>query len=99
MTRTICFGKASEEKKTIHQTVLGAQKKAIAFLNSQLSTLNSVPASAVDGEARNYILMQERPSIPHSLGHGIGLEVHEAPSLSPKSKDELKEGMVFSIEP
>ena len=99
MTRTICFGKATEEKKKIHQTVLEAQEKAISFLNSQFSTLNSVPASEVDGEARNYIITQERPSIPHSLGHGIGLEVHEAPNLSPRSKDELKEGMVFSIEP
>ncbi len=35
----------------------------------------------------------------HSLGHGTGLEIHELPNLSPKSKDELKDGMVFSIEP
>ncbi|MBI2086472.1 M24 family metallopeptidase [Candidatus Daviesbacteria bacterium] len=33
------------------------------------------------------------------MGHGIGLKVHEHPSVSPKSKDELIEGMVFSIEP
>lgn len=35
----------------------------------------------------------------HSLGHGTGLEIHELPNLSPKSKDILKDGMVFSIEP
>ncbi len=35
----------------------------------------------------------------HSLGHGVGLEVHEAPRLSPKSTDILENGMVFSIEP
>jgi Xaa-Pro aminopeptidase len=35
----------------------------------------------------------------HSLGHGTGLEIHELPNLSPKSKDVLKNGMVFSIEP
>jgi len=35
----------------------------------------------------------------HSLGHGTGLEIHELPNLSPKSKDVLKDGMVFSIEP
>ncbi len=35
----------------------------------------------------------------HSLGHGTGLEIHELPNLSPDSKDELKNGMVFSIEP
>jgi Xaa-Pro aminopeptidase len=35
----------------------------------------------------------------HSLGHGTGLEIHELPNLSPKSKDIMKDGMVFSIEP
>lgn len=35
----------------------------------------------------------------HSLGHGTGLEIHELPNLSPKSKDVLTDGMVFSIEP
>jgi Xaa-Pro aminopeptidase len=99
MTRTICLGKASEEKKKIHQTVLDAQSKAIEFLNSQLSTFNSVPASEADRAARDFILSKDYPSIPHSLGHGIGLEVHESPSLSTKSNSELKEGMVFSIEP
>ena len=35
----------------------------------------------------------------HSLGHGIGLDVHEYPTLSPKKDDELEDGMVFSVEP
>ena len=39
------------------------------------------------------------PTIPHSLGHGIGIEVHESPRLGPTSKDMLQVGMVFSIEP
>ncbi len=56
-------------------------------------------ASILDKTAREYILSLGYPSIPHNLGHGIGLEVHEAPGLSPKSKDKLKNGMVFSIEP
>lgn len=56
-------------------------------------------ASEVDKIAREYILSQGFPSIPHSLGHGIGLAVHESPSLSPASKDILDNGMVFSIEP
>ena len=35
----------------------------------------------------------------HSLGHGVGLEIHEGPTISPNSPAVLKEGMVFSIEP
>ncbi|HUD44809.1 MAG TPA: aminopeptidase P family protein [Patescibacteria group bacterium] len=60
---------------------------------------NIVNAADLDHIARQHIISQGYPSIPHSLGHGIGLEVHEAPSLSPNSIDELKEGMVFSLEP
>lgn len=104
MSRTICLGKASDEKKEIHQTVLEAQNKAVESLNSLLFTLTSkqskpIEASIIDNTARSHIISQEYPSIPHSIGHGIGLEVHEAPSLSRTSKDQLKEGMVFSIEP
>jgi Xaa-Pro aminopeptidase len=103
MTRTVCFGKATDEKKKIHQTVLEAQEKAASFLNSQLSSIVSgakaIHASELDEVARKHITDKGYPTIPHSLGHGIGLEVHEAPSLSPRSKDELKNGMVFSIEP
>lgn len=58
-----------------------------------------IKAMEVDRVARQYIISQGYPSIPHSLGHGIGLEVHEPPSLSPVSKQFLSDGMVFSIEP
>lgn len=64
-----------------------------------LSNNNAILASEVDKVARDYIVSQGYPSIPHSLGHGIGIAVHESPRLSPTSKDILEEGMVFSIEP
>ncbi len=67
--------------------------------SSRLRSNNNLEASEVDKVARDYIIFQNFPSIPHSLGHGIGLEVHETPHLSPKSKDVLKNGMVFSLEP
>lgn len=60
---------------------------------------NKSVALNVDKVAREHIISQGYPTIPHSLGHGIGIQVHEAPTLSPTSKDELAEGMVFSIEP
>lgn len=58
-----------------------------------------INARDIDRVAREYIESQGYPTIPHSVGHGIGLEVHEAPSLSPRSKDKLVPGMVFSVEP
>ena len=60
---------------------------------------SSIKASDVDAVARRHITSQGFPTIPHSLGHGIGIDVHEPPRLSRKSKDILKEGIVFSIEP
>ncbi len=66
-------------------------------LNSSQSKL--IQTSDVDKAARDYIISQGYPSIPHSLGHGIGLEVHELPTLSPVSKQRLENDMVFSIEP
>ncbi len=93
MTRTVYFGRAPQEFKKIHETVLEAQKLAIAKINHQ------VIASEIDKTARNYILKQNYPNIIHSVGHGIGLEVHENPHISPNSKEVLKNGMIFSIEP
>ena len=103
MTRTVCFGKANDEKRKVYETVIAAQQRAIETLNSKLLTLNSVfkpiPTSLIDQAARSYITSKCFDTIPHSLGHGIGLEVHETPRLSPKSLDQLENGMVFSIEP
>lgn len=99
MTRTIIFGKASEKQKKIYRTVLETQKRAVDFINIQIKLGKQVRAKEVDKVAREYIKSKGYLDIPHSLGHGIGLEVHEHPSLSPKSKDILKNGMVFSIEP
>lgn len=100
MTRTIFFGNASAEFKRIYQTVLDAQTKAIEYINSQLLIVNGQWfARDIDKIARDYIIKQGFPSIIHSVGHGIGIEVHEAPHLSPMSKDIIKPGMVFSVEP
>lgn len=93
MTRTIFYGKPSDKQKKMHKVVLEAQQKAAALVKG------NILASEVDKVARQYILDQGYPYIPHSLGHGIGYSVHEAPSLYPKSKDILEEGQVFSIEP
>ncbi len=99
MTRTIFLGKATNEQKKAYHTVLSAQQKAINSLNHNLKNNLETNASDIDKISREYILEQGYPNIPHSLGHGIGLQVHESPGLSPKSKDILKNNIVFSIEP
>lgn len=99
MTRTIFFGSPDNKKKNIYKTVLESQEKAVEFITKCLIQKRSIRTSDVDKLSRSYIKLRKYPSIPHSLGHGIGLQVHERPSLSPKSKESLKEGMVFSIEP
>ncbi|MEK7617374.1 MAG: Xaa-Pro peptidase family protein [Patescibacteria group bacterium] len=99
MTRTVFFGEPSDKQKKMYEVVLEAQKKAVRFIESCLKSGKQVKAAEVDKAAREYILSKGFPSIPHSLGHGVGLEIHENPHLSPKSKDILKMGMVFSIEP
>ena len=99
MTRTVFFGTPDKKQKDIYETVLEAQKRAIDFINYSIKMGKKILAKDVDSVSRKYIISEGFKSIPHSLGHGIGLEVHESPHLSPKSKDILKEGMVFSIEP
>lgn len=99
MTRTIFFGKPDDKQRKMYEVVLEAQQKAVDFVNFSVKTGKIVKASDVDKVAREYIKSKGFPDIPHSLGHGIGLEVHEHPSLSPKSHDILKMEMAFSIEP
>jgi len=99
MTRTVFFGKASQKQKKIYNTVYEAQQRAIAFIARELERKGFTEAASADKVARESIIKKGYATIPHSLGHGIGLEVHEHPRLSPKSKDKLKSGMVFSIEP
>lgn len=97
MTRTVFFGNPSKKQKKIYETVMGAQREAVEKLKIRGS--GDIMGFEVDKAARDYILSRDYPSIPHSLGHGVGVEVHEHPFLSPKSKETLKNGMVFSIEP
>lgn len=99
MTRTVFFGKPLEKQNRIYQIVLESQQKAIDYINKAIKSGAKVMAAKVDKLARDYITSKGYSTIPHSVGHGIGLEVHEHPSLSPKSKEILERGMVFSIEP
>jgi Xaa-Pro aminopeptidase len=94
MTRTIFIGKPADELKEIYRIVLNAQKKAIDGIVSGMSGFEA------DRIARDIISKRGYGSnFGHSLGHGVGIEVHENPRLSVISRNILKDGMVFSVEP
>jgi len=90
-TRTII---KTEEEEEILSIVLEAQKKAIETIKP------GVKASYIDKVARNVIEdYGYGDNFIHSTGHGVGLEIHEKPSLSPKSDEKLEKGMVVTVEP
>ena len=94
MTRTVIIGKPSERQKAIYNTVLDAQTKAIESIKP------NTHCKDIDNKARSYICKQGFGKyFGHGLGHGVGLEIHETPSLSPKSDSKLLPGMVVTIEP
>jgi len=96
MTRTLLTKQNSDRAKKIYQTVLEAQQKAIEAVNSEKLIVNS---SEIAKNVDNYLVSKGFKPVPHGLGHGIGLEVHELPHLSPKSHEQLQKGMIFTIEP
>lgn len=93
MTRTVCIGKADGDMKKLYNTVLTAQKSALEFLKA------GVKCSDADKIARDIIDKDYKDCFGHSLGHGVGLEIHEQPNLSPSSPKILTYGNVVTVEP
>jgi Xaa-Pro dipeptidase len=94
MTRTFTAGKPSEKQRKIYETVKLAQQKAFTAIKP------GIPAKEVDAAARQTIEAAGYGEFfVHNLGHGVGLEIHEAPTLSPESKDILTDSNVITDEP
>lgn len=94
MTRTVYLGKQDDQFKKIYDIVLSAQLTAENLIAS------GVTGDEADGYARKIIDdAGYGETFGHSLGHGIGLFVHELPRLSKGQKNILEDGMVFSVEP
>jgi Xaa-Pro aminopeptidase len=94
MTRTIFIGEPKKELARIYDIVKKAQQAALDGIKSGMSGYDA------DKIARDIIAENGyEEAFGHSLGHGVGLEIHEEPRLSEKSEDILKDGMVFSVEP
>lgn len=96
ITRTFLFGddKKHEDFKKAYNAVLTAH----TLVKEKL--VSGMTGKQADAIARDYLTSQGYGELfTHSLGHGIGLNVHERPSLSPKGEQALCDGMVFSDEP
>ena len=94
ITRTFIASKATEKQARIYDAVKLAHQKALEIIKPK------VAACEVDGVARRVIEQAGYGEFfVHNLGHGVGLEVHEAPILSPDSKDILAAGNVVTDEP
>ena len=96
MTRTVMIGRADTEQKRLYETVLTAQKAALD------AAAGGVGCAALDKIARDIIHgAGYEGCFGHSLGHGVGIDVHEAPSLSFRAPDSalLTPGHVVSCEP
>lgn len=96
MTRTIVIGKADDDMKLLYNTVLRAHLEAMAYLK------DGADAGEADKIARDIIDSYPlfKGSFGHSLGHAVGLLVHESPGLSPKAfGKKLCTGQVVTVEP
>jgi Xaa-Pro aminopeptidase len=94
MTRTLVVGAPTVQQRAVYEIVLRAQEAAIAAAKAGLrcAELDRVARTIIEDACYG-------PQFGHSLGHGVGLGVHEQPRISSKSDQVLKPGMVITIEP
>ncbi len=94
LTRTVMVGKANDTFTEVYQIVLNAQLSAIENIREGMT------GGEADAISRDIITKAGYgDAFGHSLGHGVGLAVHENPRVGPNSRDVLQDGMVFTIEP
>lgn len=92
ITRTVCVGPPSDEVKEAYELVRRAQDTAISMIKPGVS------CKELDAEVRSFFGLRADLFI-HGLGHGLGIEVHESPTINARSQEVLKKGMVITIEP
>lgn len=94
MTRTVVSSSATSRHEEVYFTVLQAQQQALASIKP------GALCREIDAVAREVISQAGYGEyFGHGLGHGVGLEIHESPTLNPRSEQRLEEGMVVTVEP
>lgn len=94
MTRTVFVGKPSDRDRDLYSAVQEAQQAAVDAVRA------GVTAGEVDAAARNTLKKRKLAKFfTHSTGHGVGLEIHEAPRIASGQTEPLTAGMVITIEP
>ncbi|MBI4064856.1 aminopeptidase P family protein [Candidatus Gottesmanbacteria bacterium] len=104
MTRVVFVGKPKDEWVKAYEVVLTAQQCALKYLHlkgikAHLPGGVWASGAQLDRIARKIIERGGWPAYPHSLGHGVGLDIHEAPRLTIKKDHKLKPYMVITVEP
>jgi Xaa-Pro aminopeptidase len=94
MTRTVHLGRAGNDEQFAYDAVLGAQQAAVDRVRAGVS------CAEVDEAARSVLRRAKLAKyFTHSTGHGVGIEIHEAPRIGAKQTQVLEPGMVITIEP
>ena len=93
LTRVLATRNISPKLEQVYTVVLRAQEQALCAVRP------GVPAQDVDAAARRVIAEAGFGDFAHGLGHGVGLQIHEAPAVRPNSPAPLQAGMVLTIEP
>jgi Xaa-Pro aminopeptidase len=93
MTRTVVLGPATDEQRETYELVLHSQLAGIETVGPDVDCV------AVDKAARDVFEAADRNSFEHGLGHGVGLDIHEAPKLWRYSEETLRPGDVVTVEP
>lgn len=94
MTRTVALGAVDERKARAYNAVLEANKLAEKAIKIGEKCCD------IDAVARNYLAKFSLDKFfSHSLGHSVGVDIHEMPAFSPRCEEVLKEGMIITVEP
>jgi Xaa-Pro aminopeptidase len=94
LTRNFFLGRIAPRVSEVFDALTLAQREAISLIKA------GIPCAQIDAQARKVLRKFGLAKyFGHSLGHGVGLDIHEAPRLSSQSKSILEEGMIVTVEP